>query len=164
MAKYKPVVPFEYQGHQVIINSDRLVFQGREDILVFSDKAMSFSTNGSIHFDTSQNPESKFIINCPNIILGLKKGGNQGGGGLQVPTEPALKGEETTKWLKRLLDMVDELLMILESSYILKDAGPHGQNKKTFDENLRSKHLKDLKADLERKGAGGLKSERIFLV
>ena len=130
---HKPIAPFEYQGHQVIINSDRLVFQGKEDILLFSDKAISFSTNGSIHFDTSSDSTSKFIINCPNIVLGLKKGGNQDGGGLQFPTEPALKGEETVKWLKRLLDMVDETLTVLESSYILKDAGPHPNNKTVFD-------------------------------
>ena len=51
---YKPQSPSTYQGNQVLINSDRLVFNAKEDsILLFSDKAIGFSTNGSFHFDTS---------------------------------------------------------------------------------------------------------------
>ena len=55
------------------INSDRLVFNAKEDsILLFSDKAIGFSTNGSFHFDTSPDEtNSKFVINSPlNRMLG----------------------------------------------------------------------------------------------
>ena len=52
----KPTIPGLYQGNQVIINSDRLLFNAKEDsILLFSNKAIGFSTRGSIHFDTSYN-------------------------------------------------------------------------------------------------------------
>ena len=53
MSHYIPELPGTYQGKQVIINSDRLVFNAREDsILFYSDQAIGFSTNGSFHFDT----------------------------------------------------------------------------------------------------------------
>ena len=68
---YIPEHPNIYQGNQVIINSDRLVFNAKEDsILLFSDKAIGFSTNGSFHFDTSPDEtNSKFVINSPNIFF-----------------------------------------------------------------------------------------------
>ena len=86
--KYIPDAPDIYQGKQVIINSDRILFNAKDDsILLFSDKAIGFSTNGSIHFDTSDKKEgdesSKFIINSPNIYLGLDYKG-------EFPTEPAV--------------------------------------------------------------------------
>ena len=70
---YKPTSPGSYTGNQVIINSDRLLFNARQDsILLYSDKVIGFSTNGSFHFDTSPDKKnSKFIINSPNIYLGL---------------------------------------------------------------------------------------------
>ena len=70
---YIPKAPNRYIGNQVILNSDRLIFNAKSDsILLFSDKAIGFSTNGSFHFDTSPDKNtSKFIINSPNIYLGL---------------------------------------------------------------------------------------------
>ena len=62
---YKPEAPELYQGNQVLINSDRLVFNAKTDgILLFSDKVIGFSTNGSFHFDTSKNTDNKFILKC----------------------------------------------------------------------------------------------------
>ena len=60
---YIPKDPNTYIGNQVIINSDRLVFNAKTDgILLFSDKVIGFSTNGSFHFDTSKNTDNKFIF------------------------------------------------------------------------------------------------------
>jgi hypothetical protein len=75
----------EYQGKQVLINSDRLVFNAKNDsILLYSDKVIGFSTNGSFHFDTSSNKDkSNFIVNSPNIYLGLEFDNS-------LPTEPAV--------------------------------------------------------------------------
>ena len=85
MKKFIPENPKTYKGNQVIINSDRLVFNAKQDaILLYSDKAIGFSTGGSIYFDTSQvdkdqeaeDPNNldhgKFIVNSPYIYLGLK--------------------------------------------------------------------------------------------
>ena len=105
---YKPLNGNIYQGKQVIIDSDRLLFNAKTDaILLFSNKAIGFSTQGSIHFDTSDQKESnessdasKFVVNSPNIYLGLKFDNN-------LPTEPALLGNEFDEWANELLDMID---------------------------------------------------------
>ena len=101
---YKPDAPGTYQGKQVIINSDRLLFNAKNDsILLFSDKAIGFSTNGSFHFDTTNSDENKFVVNSPNIYLGLNDDGN-------FPTEPAVLGDKMEILIEDILDMVDGLI------------------------------------------------------
>lgn len=101
---YKPDAPGIYQGKQVIINSDRLLFNAKNDsILLFSDKAIGFSTNGSFHFDTTNSDENKFVVNSPNIYLGLNDDGN-------FPTEPAVLGDKMEILIEDILDMVDGLI------------------------------------------------------
>ena len=101
---YIPESPDTYQGNQVILNSDRLLFNAKSDsILLFSDKAIGFSTNGSFHFDTSKNTDNKFIVNSPNIHLGLKDNN-------EPPTEPAVLGHELETFLEDILDIVNNLI------------------------------------------------------
>ena len=110
---YIPKQPNIYQGKQVIINSDRLLFNAKDDsILLFADKAIGFNTKGTINFDTGQSEDNnKFIVNAPNIHLGLK-------GGKNSPTEPALLGDKTEEWLDRLLGFLDtKLLNFLQAEY-----------------------------------------------
>ena len=100
---YKPEAQNIYQGKQVIINSDRLIFNAKEDsILLFSHQAISFSTNGSVHFDTKKGDNNNFIINCPNIYLGLDSNDD-------LPTESAVLGEKLEEFLNEMLDMVQNL-------------------------------------------------------
>ena len=41
---FNPELPGIYQGKQVLINSDRIVFNAKDDsILLYSDKAVAFS-------------------------------------------------------------------------------------------------------------------------
>ena len=55
---YKPDAPEIYQGKQVIINSDRLLFNAKDDaILLFSNKAIASSL-------ALNNNLSEFIITC----------------------------------------------------------------------------------------------------
>ena len=102
---YIPQSPETYQGHQVILNSDRLIFNAKTDsILLFSDKAIGFSTNGSFHFDTSSiKKESKFVVNSPNIYLGLETNNT-------LPTQPAVLGNELECVLKQMLKLVKNLI------------------------------------------------------
>jgi hypothetical protein len=96
---YIPEHPNIYQGNQVIINSDRLVFNAKDDsILLYSDKAIGFSTNGSFHFDTSNDNSNKFIVNSPNIYLGLRN--------TALPTEPAVLGHQLEEVLIELIDFL----------------------------------------------------------
>ena len=118
MEKYTPKSPLLYDGNQVVINSDRLLFNAKTDsILLFSNEVIGFSTNGSFHFDTSDNDESKFIINSPNIYLGLDL--------KKLPTEPAVLGNELHDLLDKILDLINGLTgdIIYKISYIATAPG-----------------------------------------
>ncbi len=126
---YTPNAPNIYQGKQVIIDSDRLIFNAKDDsILLFSNKAIGFSTNGSFHFDTSNKQDSKFVVNSPNIYLGLKEG--------DLPTEPVILGHKMQEWMigddltEGLLDVLEDILDMIgnEISYIAPPAGPTTPN------------------------------------
>ena len=111
--KFIPDNPKLYKGNQVIINSDRLVFNAKNDaILLYSDKAIGFSTNGNFHFDTDNNKDTKFIVNVPNIYLGIK---NLNTG--ELPTEPAVLGHELESLLNDILDILE--LFIIDAAYNL---------------------------------------------
>ena len=141
---YKPTNTTDYQGKQVIIDSDRLLFNAKNDsILLFSDKAIGFSTKGSIHFDTSNNKDSKIIINSPNIYLGLKTN-------KILPTEPAVLGDELDDWLTGiggLLDVVEGIIddIIFKVSYVVPGGltGPNPKNVEAF--SLRRDQIEDLR-------------------
>ncbi len=111
MGIYKPSAPNLYEGKQAIINSDRILFNAKEDsIFLFSKESIGFSTNGSIHFNTSENSETSFfIVNAPKIYLGME--------GDNYPIEPALLGNKTEKWLKELLDVIRDTYLFLASQY-----------------------------------------------
>ena len=100
-----PENPNSYQGKQVIINSDRLLFNAKVDnILLYSQKNISFSCNGDIHFD-SVDEGSNTVINTDNIYLGLD-GGN-------LAHEPAVLGNKNEKWLNDLISSIEDLVFIL---------------------------------------------------
>ena len=117
---YIPKLPNAYPGNQVIINSDRLLFNAKTDsILMYSDKAIGFSTNGSFHFDTSPDKEkSKFIINSPNIYLGLEYNNT-------LPVQPAVLGDDLITTLKDILYSIETVYadIIFQISYITTKGG-----------------------------------------
>ena len=151
---YTPEQPNIYQCKQAIINSDRILFNAKDDsILLFSNKAIGFSTNGSFHFDTGNNEENKFVVNAPNIYLGLDN--------KKYPTEPALLGDKTEEWLNDLLDMVEGIIddIVLKISYI-SPVGPTAPN--PANEGmvaLRRQQIAKLKMDIKE-----IKSKRIKIV
>ena len=152
---YIPEQPNIYQGKQAIINSDRILFNAKDDsILLFSNKAIGFSTNGSFHFDTGNNEENKFVVNAPNIYLGLQPNGN-------YPIDSALLGDKTEEWLSDLLDMVEGIIddIVLKISYI-SPVGPTAPN--PANEGmvaLRRQQIAKLKMDIKE-----IKSKRIKIV
>ena len=103
---YVPLHPQIYTGNQVLINSDRLIFNAKNDsILLFSDKAIGFSTNGSFHFDTSSDKEqSKFIVNSPNIYLGLDFDNT-------LPKQSAVLAEDLIVILNEILDIIQVITL-----------------------------------------------------
>jgi hypothetical protein len=145
---YKPQNTSDYLGKQVIINSDRLLFNAKDDsILLFSDKAIGLSTKGSIHFDTSQSKESKMVINTPNIYLGLKSDKN-------LPTEPAVLGNELDDWLggvNGLLDVIEGIIsdIIIKVSYTAPGGftGPNPANESAF--KIRRRQIEELRNNIK---------------
>ena len=145
---YKPTNTNDYLGKQVIINSDRLLFNAKDDsILLFSDKAIGLSTKGSIHFDTSQSKESKMVINTPNIYLGLKSDKN-------LPTEPAVLGNELDDWLggvNGLLDVIEGIIsdIIIKVSYTAPGGftGPNPANESAF--KIRRRQIEELRNNIK---------------
>ena len=122
---YIPKPLSTYIGNQVLINSDRLVFNAKKDsILLYSDKVIGFSTRGSFHFDTSPEKESKFVLNSPNIFLGLEYDNT-------LPTEPAVLGHELKDILSRIINQIMNLMADIEFkiSYTVTVPGaPTGPN------------------------------------
>ena len=100
----KPDHPGTYLGNQVIINSDRLLFNARQDsILLYSNKVIGFSTNGSFHFDTGDKKhKSNFIVNSPNIYLGLTRQ-------KELPTQCAVKSDSLIKKLNEMIDLMEQI-------------------------------------------------------
>ena len=95
--------PETYQGKQVIINSDRLIFNAREDSLFSSNKTIAFSTNKDFHINTSEGSDGKFAVNSPKIHLGKIKANNP------LADNPAVKGQELEQLLKDILNHLNLL-------------------------------------------------------
>ena len=86
---YTPLFP--YNQEQIIITSDRVVLNSKEDsIFMFADKIISLSSNKGIHINTSDG----VYMNGEEIKLGLNA------------TQPIPLGNE----LKNLLDLTLNLL------------------------------------------------------
>tara|TARA_Y100001963_G_C6753278_1_gene435325 strand:+ start:781 stop:1257 length:477 start_codon:yes stop_codon:yes gene_type:complete len=154
-----PENPNTYQGNQVIINSDRLVFNAKQDaILLYSDKAMGFSTKGNFHFDTDNSENTKFIVNAPNIYLGIK---NLNTGAL--PTQNAVLSQRLEAVLDDLCDFLESFLTdtCFNISHLVTTHGaPTGMNPTNFG------ILNDRIADLTeiRKNLSSIRSRNTKLV
>ena len=104
-----PKHPYEYEGKQVVINSDRLLFNAKNDsIMVYSSKHMAFSANNHIHFDTGD--DGNFAINSNKIFLGLEGDKNE-------PAENAVLGNQLEIVLNDMCDMLEDVLFTLEFTY-----------------------------------------------
>ena len=145
---YIPTPPQDYNGNQVIVNSDRLLFNAKRDsILLFSDKAIGFSTNGSFHFDTSSDKEqSKFIVNSPNIYLGLNYDNT-------LPEQPAVLANDLIRSLEDILDLIDKAYfdMAFNVSYLTTTEGePTAINDKNFHQlRKRQREIERVKNELQ---------------
>lgn len=154
---YIPQQPNVYQGKQVIINSDRILFNAKDDsIIIIADKSIAFNTKGTINFDTGTNTKTnKFTINSPNIHLGLKISDN-----FAPPTEPGVLGDKLEEVLNDLIDFLySDLVIFLRSEYKLRTTRgtTHGASKITNFNNLRKK------LDLIRKTLKDFKSNTVKL-
>ena len=149
---YKPVNGNFYDGKQVIIDSDRLLFNAKNDsILLYSRRSIGLSTQGSIHFDTSDQKEdnegvdaSKFVVNSPNIYLGLKFDKN-------LPTEPAVLGDELDEWLTELMNTIDHIYddILYNISYMAPTGLTVGNSLNERPAKFTRQRIKNLKKDIQ---------------
>lgn len=127
---YTPESPELYEKDQIILTSGRLLFNAKEDaILLFAKKAISLSTEDSIHFNCSQEPG--FIINAPKIHLGLAKD-KQGAEyksdkleGQHSQEFRIIKGEIMRTGLNDLLDGLSSLTKSMAAVMEGKEGAPH---------------------------------------
>ena len=144
---YIPEQPNIYQGKQAIINSDRILFNAKDDsILLFSNKAIGFSANGSFHFDTGNDEENKFVVNAPNIYLGLNYDNT-------LPEQPAVLANDLIRSLEDILDLIDKAYfdMAFNVSYLTTTEGePTAINDKNFHQlRKRQREIERVKNELQ---------------
>tara|TARA_R110000765_G_scaffold410362_1_gene509010 strand:- start:10 stop:483 length:474 start_codon:yes stop_codon:yes gene_type:complete len=137
---YTPKSPETYQGNQIVLNSDRLLFNSKTDsILLFSNKVMGFSTRGSFHFDTSSDEgESKFVINSPKIYLGLEFNND-------LPKQSAVLADDLISSLVDILDLIAKVYLDIATnvSYLSTSPGtPTGVHTMNID--LMHKRLRKI--------------------
>lgn len=104
-------LPEVYQGKQVIITSDRLVFNAREDSIFSSDSTIAFATNKDFHINTGDTTEGKFVVNSPKIHLGEIS--NIGDIDPTLANNPAVKGKELETLLIDILDHLNTLYTVV---------------------------------------------------
>ena len=86
--------PASYKGAQIIITSDRLIFNAKQDsILISSNTHIGLSALAGVGIDAL----SHFTVNSPEINLGLNA------------TEPIILGDSLGDWLSGLIDTIQVL-------------------------------------------------------
>ena len=101
-----------FVGKQILIDSDRLVFNGRGDSIFSSNDLMLFKTNGEFHINTSKDT----FINTKKIYIGPVVDG-------QLPNIPAVKSNEL---ITILSDLISSLRTFFSVSYPQTSPAPTG--------------------------------------
>ena len=90
---YKPEFP--YRGNQIIIDSDRVLINSKEDsTFIVGKKAVGISTQGTFNVDSG----GKTIINSPEIYLGLEA------------SHPVVQGDRLAIILVEFLRVLDQVV------------------------------------------------------
>jgi len=134
-----------FVGKQILVDSDRLVFNGREDITYSANKLFLFKTNGEFHINTKKDT----FINTPRIYLGPVEGN-------QDPNIPAVKSNELKKILRTL---IFDLKMFFRVQYP-KTSGLQGPNP-SINKGLAINIIKNLN-DLDNK-LDSIDSQTVFI-
>jgi hypothetical protein len=92
-----------YVGKQILIDSDRLVFNGRDDVIFSTTNLFMFKTEGEFHINTKENT----FINTPKIYIGPIIDGKD-------PNIPAVKSDILKLILK---DLIESLKMFFTIQY-----------------------------------------------
>jgi hypothetical protein len=94
-----PTTPAQYTKPQIILNSDRIVINAKNDsVLISGQNSVGISSNGSVNIDATSH-----YISSNDIKLGSKNA-----------TQPVLLGDDTVDLLVQLTEAVKNLASILQ--------------------------------------------------
>jgi len=94
-----PITPAQYIKPQIILNSDRIVINAKNDsVLISGQTSVGISSNGSVNIDATSH-----YISSNDIKLGSKNA-----------TQPVLLGNDTVDLLVQLTEAVKNLASILQ--------------------------------------------------
>jgi len=135
----------QYVGKQILIDSDRLVFNGRDDIVFSSKNLFVFKTDGEFHV----NSRNDIFINGSKIYIGPIENG-------QDVNIPAVRSRE----LKQILtDLINALDMFFKVQYPMT-SGLMGPNP-GINNGLNKVILKDLAKIKSR--LDDIESKKVFI-
>lgn len=118
-----------YVGKQILIDSDRLVLNGRDDSIFSSKNLFLFKTEGEFHVNTKE----KVFLNGSEVFIGPVKNGED-------VNIPAVRSRE----LKLLLtDLIESLELFFEIQYP-QTSGLQGPNP-AVNKSLTKSILKNLR-------------------
>jgi len=92
--KNQPIKPDEYLGNQVMINSDRIVFNSKkDDLMMIAQKSVGISSAGTVNISA----DKQFIVNADSYYLGTNS------------TEHMMLGDTAKKWLNDLITAISSI-------------------------------------------------------
>ena len=146
-----PDTPSNYQGSQLLINSNRLTLNAKEsDILLSSATSIGLNSN-TVNIDSNEY----ICIDSDKIYLGVKARTNQG-----ANKQPAVLGHRMEAFMQ---DVLDQLIAMAKAMGAAKTVD--GKSVPTI--NLRGNSaeivLKELKNQLNPKGKSNLKSKKLYI-
>jgi len=95
----KPTLPAQYTNPQIILNSDRIVLNAKNDsVLISGQNSVGISSNGSVNIDATSH-----YISSNDVRLGSKNA-----------SQPVLLGDNTVDLLIELTEAVKNLASILQ--------------------------------------------------
>lgn len=124
----------QYIGKQIFIDSDRLIFNGRDDTIFSTTNGFLFKTEGEFHVNTAKNT----YINTPQIFLGP----------VQNNQDPNIPATNTIELEQLLYDLISALKVWFATAYP-NTSGLNGPNI-PINQGL-AKSIVDILAILEKK-------------
>jgi hypothetical protein len=95
----KPTLPAQYANPQIILNSDRIVLNAKNDsVLISGQNSVGISSNGSVNIDATSH-----YISSNDVRLGSKNA-----------SQPVLLGDNTVDLLIELTEAIKNLASILQ--------------------------------------------------
>ena len=97
----------KYNGNQVILTSDRVVINAKDNnVFIVAKKDLAISVGGDVHINVgpSSGGSGVYLLNAPRIQLGLGS------------VQPIPKGDDLTDMLNKLLSALSNLASSLISA------------------------------------------------